>query len=91
MTFYGVDPLLVVDDFGVKYVDKKHAWHLVDALKKCTYQLEDDWEGKLYCNIGIFQNELARRMIISCSSFLTIILDLQRVVGDNQRFGIAPN
>ena len=40
-TWRPVSFTLVVDDFGVKYVGKKHAWHLVEALKKCTYQLED--------------------------------------------------
>ena len=55
-TLQPVSFTLVVDVFGVKYVDKKHAWHLVDALKKCTYQLEDDWEGKLYCGITLDWN-----------------------------------
>ena len=43
---------LVVDDFGVKYVGRKHADHLIEALKE-NYKLSIDWEGKLYCGITI--------------------------------------
>merc|ERR1712197_139847 len=35
---------LVVDDFGVKYVGKEHAEHLVQALRK-HYPLSEDWGG----------------------------------------------
>jgi len=33
---------LVVDDFGVKYVGKEHADHLISCLKKKTYKLTED-------------------------------------------------
>ncbi len=33
---------LVVDDFGVKYVGKEHADHLVASLKM-KYKLVEDW------------------------------------------------
>ena len=36
---------LVVDDFGVKYVEKEHARHLISALKE-HYEISEDWEGK---------------------------------------------
>jgi hypothetical protein len=41
---------LVVDDFGVKYVGKEHADHLLNALKQ-HYEVTEDYEGKLYCGI----------------------------------------
>jgi hypothetical protein len=41
---------LVVDNFGVKYVGKDHADHLLNALKQ-HYEVTEDWEGKLYCGI----------------------------------------
>jgi hypothetical protein len=44
--------LIVVDDFGVKYVGKEHAQHLIDTLKK-WYKLAEDWEGKIYCGINL--------------------------------------
>ena len=43
---------LVVEDFGVKYVGKKHADHLVNALKK-NYKISEDWTGSLYCGIAL--------------------------------------
>jgi hypothetical protein len=38
---------LVVDDFGVKYVGKEHAQHLVDALES-LYDITTEWPGKQY-------------------------------------------
>jgi hypothetical protein len=46
---------LVVDDFGVKYVGREHADHLVNAIKK-HYPLSEDWEGALYCGISLEWN-----------------------------------
>ena len=42
---------LVVDNFGVKYVGKEHAEHLINCLKEETYKLTEDWTGNLYCGI----------------------------------------
>ena len=36
---------LVVDDFGVKYVRKERARHLVSVLKE-HYEISEYWEGK---------------------------------------------
>ena len=44
---------LVVDDFGVKYVGKEHADHLISCLKQETYNLTEDWAGDLYCGISL--------------------------------------
>ena len=43
---------LVVDDFGVKYVNKKNADHLVAAIKG-KYKISEDWTGSLYCGIDL--------------------------------------
>ena len=43
---------LVVDDFGVKYVNKKNADHFVAALK-VKYKIPEDWTGSLYCGIDL--------------------------------------
>jgi hypothetical protein len=37
---------LVVDDFGVQYVGKDHAQHLIDALE-IDYTVSKDWTGGL--------------------------------------------
>ena len=41
---------LVVDDFGVKYVGKEHADHLVRVLKE-KYEISEDWGGKKYIGL----------------------------------------
>ena len=41
---------LCVDDFGVKYVGKHHAEHLMSVLKK-YYKIPYDWEGKGYLGL----------------------------------------
>jgi hypothetical protein len=46
-TTQSISFLLVVDDFTVKYVGKKHADHLRNALLK-TYELTTDWAGTVY-------------------------------------------
>ena len=36
---------LVVDNFGIKYVGKEHADHVVRVLKE-NYEISEDWGGK---------------------------------------------
>ncbi len=43
---------LVVDDFAVKYVGKKHADHLLSVLRE-KYTISTDWEAKLYCGLTL--------------------------------------
>jgi hypothetical protein len=47
--------MLVVDDFGVKYIGKENAEHLMTALKE-DYEVEEDWTGGLYCGIELQWN-----------------------------------
>ena len=50
---------LVVDYFGVKYVGKENADHLIKAIKKDhiipgdEYEVEVDWDGDLFCGITL--------------------------------------
>lgn len=46
---------LVVDDFGVKYVGKEHAEHLLHTLQQ-KYKVTGDWDGSLYCGITLDWN-----------------------------------
>ena len=46
---------LVVDDFGVKYIGKQHADHLIITIQD-NYQVSTDREGKQYCGISIKWN-----------------------------------
>ena len=43
---------LVVDNFGVKYVNKDDMDHLIASIKK-NYMLTKDWTGNLYCGIQL--------------------------------------
>jgi len=43
----------MVDNFGVKYVGKEHADHLISYVKKETYKLTKDWARDLYCGISL--------------------------------------
>ena len=46
---------LVVYDFGVNYIGKKHTDHLLNAIQD-NYQVSTDWEGQRYCGISIKWN-----------------------------------
>ena len=51
--------LIFYDDFGVKYVGKQHAYHLINNIQE-HYQVSIDWEGKRYSGIIIkfkYQNK----------------------------------
>ena len=43
---------LIVDDFGVEYVGKHHAKHLINALKE-KYEITVNDKGKLYAGINL--------------------------------------
>ena len=43
---------LVVDDFGIKFVGKEHAKHLLEVLKQ-WYKVTTDWEGTKYVGITL--------------------------------------
>jgi hypothetical protein len=43
---------LVVDDFGVNYINDDDIKHLITSLKT-TYKITEDWTGDLYCGIAL--------------------------------------
>ena len=43
---------IIVDDFCVEYVGKRHAQHLCDALKE-YYKIAENWKGCLYAGINL--------------------------------------
>jgi hypothetical protein len=43
---------LVVDYFGVKYVGREHAEHLMAFIKK-KYNISSDWNGTAYCGLTL--------------------------------------
>ena len=60
---------LVVDDFGVRYVGREHAEHLVSCLKK-DYKVSTDWDGALYCVITLKWNYKERWLDISMPGYI---------------------
>ena len=47
---HGTKPIffsLIVDDFGVKYIGKENADHLIQDLQK-LYNISIDWTGSLF-------------------------------------------
>jgi hypothetical protein len=46
---------LVVDGFGVKYVGREHAEHLMACIKK-KYNISSDWNGTAYCGLTLDWN-----------------------------------
>jgi hypothetical protein len=52
---HGTRPIslsLVVDDFGVKYVGREHAEHLMACIKK-NYNISSHWNGSAYCGLTL--------------------------------------
>jgi hypothetical protein len=43
---------LVVDDFGIKYVGKEHAQHLLDCLQE-IYTVTTNWTGTKFCGLTL--------------------------------------
>jgi hypothetical protein len=60
----------MVNDFGVKYVGKEHADHLISCLKKETYKLTKDWAGDLYCGILLRWDYARQRLDISMLGYI---------------------
>ncbi len=66
--------LLVIDDFGVKYVGREHADHLVKCIGK-KYKLVEDWTGNLYCRIKLKWDYYKRTLDISMPGYVQKQLD----------------
>jgi hypothetical protein len=60
---------LVVDDFGVKYVGKEHAEHLLGVLKE-HYEVDTDWEGKKYVGITLDWDYERREVHLSMPGYV---------------------
>jgi len=64
---------LTVDNFGVKYVGKDNADHLIAALRK-HYEVEEDWKGSLYCGITLNWNYAQGHVDISMPGYVDKLL-----------------
>ena len=64
---------LTVDDFGVKYVGQHNAQHLITALRQ-HYDVEEDWDGSLYCGISLKWNYDTRHVDINMPGYIEKLL-----------------
>ena len=60
---------LVVDDFGIQYVDKEHAMYLVDALQR-KYKVTSDWSGSSYCGMKLEWNYTDHYVDVSMPNYV---------------------
>ena len=60
---------LVVDDFGVKYVNKADVNYLTNALKE-TYTVTEDWEGKIYVGIHLRWNYANKKSVLAMPGYV---------------------
>ena len=60
---------LVVDDFGIKYVGREHAQHLLDCLQS-IYTVTTDWSGTKYCGLTLTWDYQARTVQLSMPGYI---------------------
>jgi hypothetical protein len=60
---------LVNDDFGVKYVGKEHAMHLINILKE-TYEILEGWWGSKYVGSTFYWDYANRRVHLSMPGYI---------------------
>jgi hypothetical protein len=64
---------LVVDDFGVKYVGREYAAHLMACIKK-KYNILSDWNGTAYCGLTLDWNYKYHTVDLSLSGYIKAAL-----------------
>jgi len=60
---------LVVDDFAIKYCDKKDVDHLLDCIRE-KYPVKVDWEAKQYIGINLEWNYTDRTVGLSMQDYV---------------------
>eukprot|EP00804_Cyclotella_cryptica_P007134 CCRYP_020036-RA/>CCRYP_020036-RA protein AED:0.40 eAED:0.41 QI:0/0/0/1/0/0/3/0/479 len=63
---------LCVNDFGVKYVGKAHADHLINTLKG-HYEISTDWEGRRYIGLTLHWDYCNRLCALHLRQQTTIV------------------
>ena len=62
-----------VDDFGVKYVNKEDAEHLMSVLKQ-NYEITEDWEGERYIGMPLRQDYSERKVHLAMPGYVEKVL-----------------
>ena len=58
-----------MDDFGVKYVGKEHANHLIKFFKE-NYDITEEWEGKHYLGPTFDWNHNTHNVHLSMPNYI---------------------
>jgi hypothetical protein len=61
---------LVVDDFGVQYVGKENAYHLINTLTNADYKITQDWDGTLFCGLTLKWDYANRTLDLSMPGYV---------------------
>lgn len=72
--------LIIVDDFGVEYVGRKHVKHLIQTLKP-KYDVTEDWSGSKFLGIDLEWDYNKRTVRLSMQEYIVKVL---------QRFNHTP-
>ena len=65
--------VLIVDDFGLKYVGRRHAEHLLAALKQ-SYNVTTDWEGKKFAGIDLKWDYTKRTCRLTMDGYIADVI-----------------
>ena len=68
--FHPIHFTLIVDNFGIKFVGKSHANHLIKSLCQ-YYKVEVDWTGSRYAGIHLNWDFKNQHVNILMSGFVT--------------------
>jgi hypothetical protein len=60
---------LMVDGFGLKYINQDKAKHLIASLKM-SYKITEDWSGDLYYHIALKWDYIIRTVDISLARYI---------------------
>ncbi len=60
---------LAVNNFGVKYLGKENALHLLNTIQK-YYKYSCDWDGKIYCGLTIKWDYEGRKVYLSMPTYV---------------------
>ena len=65
--------VLIVDDFGIEYCERRHADHLLTALQE-TYKVTTDWTGSKFAGIDLSWDYTRRTCRLTMKGYVSDIL-----------------
>ena len=67
----------MVNDFVIKYISEKNIEHLLDVLKE-QYSITEDWTAKVYIDITVKWDYVARTVDISMPQYVEKALKISQ-------------